>query len=286
LLKKILLSLVLLLLLAVLPPVAAVANGIVTIENATMPVMVSVIPRPAIAPGGGNGGSGETVYTPESPDGKVEITVPGDTVIRNSAGGVIPGYRVRVDDYPNPPAPPVDSHIIGLAYDFQPAGATFSPPVTLTFTLPEGIDISGLVLAFYDTATGEWVLLESTIDTEMGTITASMSHFTVFAVLAIPPAVEPTPVEPVVVVVEPSSPGPVTPAPPVEPPPTTPAPEPELVVPEPVPAPEPAPVEPVAPIDTGVSGWGPFGWALIGFGALLLIGLGIQWVIRRRHLSG
>jgi len=107
-----------------------------------------------------------------------------------------------------PPPPPEDAHIIGLAYDFGPARATFDPPITLEYTydpadLPElvydedigewvSFDEDYLVLAYYDEDIGEWVELEDcVVDTENKTITVPISHFTTFAIIARVPAAPP-----------------------------------------------------------------------------------------------
>jgi len=92
-----------------------------------------------------------------------------------------------------PPPPPEDAHVIGLVYDFGPDGATFEEAIILTFTydpdaLPEGVSEEDLVIAYF--VDGEWVELdECVIDTETNTITASVSHFTTFAVIGTPPTV-------------------------------------------------------------------------------------------------
>jgi len=104
-----------------------------------------------------------------------------------------------------PPPPPEDAHIIGLTYDLGPDGATFDPPIALTFTydrdaLPEGVAEEDLVLAYYDEESGEWVELVGVVDTENNTITASVPHFTTFAVIGRTPPEEeevPTVVPPV-----------------------------------------------------------------------------------------
>lgn len=84
----------------------------------------------------------------------------------------------------SPPAPPAAATIIGPAYDFGPAGATFDPPATLAFSfnplqLPIG---ASPTIAWWDG--NQWVPRDSTIDTEAGTISAAIEHFTSFAVLA------------------------------------------------------------------------------------------------------
>jgi len=98
--------------------------------------------------------------------------------------------KITIQPMTAPPAPPAQSSTIGLTYDLGPAGATFDPPITLTFdydpaSLPEGVDEAELSIAFYDSAAGEWVVLEGiTVDTVNNTISGKVSHFTAFAVMA------------------------------------------------------------------------------------------------------
>jgi len=93
-----------------------------------------------------------------------------------------------------PPPVPATSGIVGDAYEFSPAGANFNPPVTLTFTydpakVPEGIPQDNLGTAYQDTTTNEWVAIPSGIDPVNHTITAQVSHFTVFAIIGFRPPV-------------------------------------------------------------------------------------------------
>jgi hypothetical protein len=86
------------------------------------------------------------------------------------------------------PTPPENSNIIGIAYDFGPDGATFNPPLTLTYTydssmIPQGKDESDLTIALWDSVQQKWIELESTVDPETNTIQANISHFCAFAVI-------------------------------------------------------------------------------------------------------
>jgi hypothetical protein len=91
-----------------------------------------------------------------------------------------------------PPSLPDKTNRIGLAYDLQPDGSVFNPPLTLVFSysdtppsqIPEGVDEKNLVLAYWDKITGKWVELDCTVDPEANTITARVGHFTTFAALA------------------------------------------------------------------------------------------------------
>ena len=128
----------------------------------------------------------ETVIA-ESFDGLAYLTINEGTI------GLIEGEplsEISMVEMEEPPAPPEDSSVIGLVYDFGPDGATFDPPIILTITydellIPEGVAEENLVIAMWDEEAGEWVNLEDiTVDPETNTITAKVSHFTAFTVLA------------------------------------------------------------------------------------------------------
>jgi len=121
-----------------------------------------------------------------SEDGKLTMTIPEGTIALDAEGEPLETLEAAVDE--TPPDPPEDAHVIGLAYDFGPDGATFDPPITLKYTydpddLPEGVAEEDLVLAYYDEEAGEWVELDCVVDTENNVITAYVPHFTTFAII-------------------------------------------------------------------------------------------------------
>ena len=189
--------------------------------------------------------------TAESEDAKVELAVDEGTTGLTKQD--LPLSELSIIEMAEPPAPPADTDVIGLTYDLGPDGATFDPPITITFTydeadIPEGVDEEDLVIAFWDEETDEWVVLEDvTVDPVANTISASASHFTAFTVLAIiPPAPAPPTPAPA-----PPTPAPAPPTPAPAPP--TPAPAPPTPAPAP-PAPAPAPPAP-APAPPAVNWW-------------------------------
>jgi hypothetical protein len=242
-----------------------------------------VVPVPSVGGGGDGGGITDDVDRVSS-DGDLHISAPAGTVVHNAAGNTIPAYYIQVNSMASPPAPPENSSVIGLAYDLQPSGATFNPPIPLTFTydpaqVPDGADESELIIAFWDG--NQWVELDCIVDTDTHTITASVAHFTIFAVLATVPVVgEPTPVPPtpeppptprepdIVITIPPVSPKPpdvVVPAPPATP------------QPEPVPTPEvPSAVSP-EPEPSGMPFWG----YLLILAGVAIVGYSI-WLWRKR----
>lgn len=177
------------------------------------------------AGGGGGGGGGAALLIPpnipiDPATGRVTsttsltvdgamLTIPAGTVVRDAEGK--PLSRIT--------SATITAGSVGAiaAYDFGPSGTSFSPPIDLVIaydptTIPQGFSESGLVIRMWDGT--EWVDLDTTIDTVAHTATAKVSHFTIFALFAIPGAVTPSPA-PIAPTVTPT----VTPAPTPVPPP-------------------------------------------------------------------
>jgi len=143
--------------------------------------------------------SGEILETIEatSEDGTLTLTILEDTIALDKEDNPLETLEAEVDTS-HPPLPE-DTSIIGLAYDFGPDEATFDPPITLTRSydpndIPEGVAEEDLVLAWYDETGGRWVELSCIVDTENNTITASIEHFTTFAIIGATAPSEPAPV--------------------------------------------------------------------------------------------
>ena len=153
--------------------------------------------------GGGGGGSAGVTNVMESvtetgrftvdvtargEDGKVELTIHKNTIGKNRMGALL--SHITIVEKEAPPAPPTDSNVIGLVYNIGPDGATFDPPITMTFTydpalMPEGVAEKNLVIAIWDKEADEWVVIaDCTVSPEANTITAKVSHFTAFTILA------------------------------------------------------------------------------------------------------
>ena len=129
------------------------------------------------------------------PSGKVTVNINAGTKALDNDGNPLTNLTADANLTP-PPAP--EDYTVYMACSFGPDGATFDPPIVLTFDytpadIPENTDEENLVIAFYDSSVGEWVILDSEVDTVNHTITASVSHFTTFAILV--PQVESAPPE-------------------------------------------------------------------------------------------
>ncbi len=130
----------------------------------------------------------ETATIP-SADGRATLVIPEGTTGLDAEGD--PLSTVTITNVSPPDDPPSGSSILGITFDCEPSGATFDPPAELTFEynpnwLPPGATPDNLTIAYYDEDTGQWVELgaeDIVIDPETNTITARVSHFTVFSVL-------------------------------------------------------------------------------------------------------
>src|SRR5271157_4600293 len=121
-----------------------------------------------------------------SSDGLVSLSIPSGTVGLTANGTPLTQISILPDT--TLPAPTSGADIIGLTYDFEPSGATFNPAIYMKFTynpanIPSGGDETSLIMAFYSTSTGQWVTVPAVVDPVTHTITAQVSHFTLYSVM-------------------------------------------------------------------------------------------------------
>jgi len=134
-----------------------------------------------------------------SDDGIAALTFPQGTVALDGNGAPLEEVLIEtINTSALPPLPDTTTfRFAGYAYACSPSGATFTPPITLTFTLPEdawnALD-GDFSVQFYDEETGAWVDVPVTVDTASHTVTAEVSHFSVFALFEEEAAEKPTPV--------------------------------------------------------------------------------------------
>ncbi len=81
----------------------------------------------------------------------------------------------------------VASKIVSSVYDFSPNGTQFAKPVSMALRTTEGPAAGQkAVLAYLDHATNSWqVVPNSTYDASTSTVSAPISHFTIFAVILV-----------------------------------------------------------------------------------------------------
>jgi len=92
-----------------------------------------------------------------------------------------------------PPSPPKGYETV-MAFEFSSEGITFDPKADITFEyssaeIPEGASETQLRIATLGEDTSwQWVFIDSEIDTDANTITFPVTHFSVYALFAPPPA--------------------------------------------------------------------------------------------------
>jgi len=122
--------------------------------------------------------------TQKSADGQVEIDIPEGTTITMPPGEEWDAISVTPEPEVQVPPPPAGALVIGIPYNCQPSGISFNPPIDLVWQYQyDGEDEAQLKVAFFNTATGEWVVLPCVVDTENNTITAQVPHFTDFTII-------------------------------------------------------------------------------------------------------
>ncbi|MBI2869174.1 MAG: hypothetical protein HYX96_05050 [Chloroflexi bacterium] len=125
-------------------------------------------------------------YTGKSSDGKVAVTVKAGTRAVKKDG--LPLSHISAQKFTSPKPAPEHMKIVDL-YEFGPDGVTFDPAVSVTFSydyreLPPGFDENKLAVMTVD-VNGEWTRLEDFIvDPAARTVTAALTHFSVYAVVA------------------------------------------------------------------------------------------------------
>ena len=143
-------------------------------------------------------GEVQHTYIITSEDGVLNITIPEGTTACDCDGN--PLNLITAAVVTDPPPPPPGVNIVGPVFSLGPSGATFDPSITITFTydpvdIPADVAEADLKLAFYNDTTGEWLVLECTIDTENNIIIAQTSHFSDFTIISgvpLPPLPSPS----------------------------------------------------------------------------------------------
>jgi hypothetical protein len=121
----------------------------------------------------------------DSEDEVLSITLPEETTALDGDGEPLTFIQLDVAEIPAPE----QSGIIGLPYEVEPSGATFDPPITITWhydetELPPEVAEEELIITYLSDG-GEWIEIPSDIDYEEDEITAEISHLTIFALRAL-----------------------------------------------------------------------------------------------------
>lgn len=189
-------------------------------------ITVPPTPSPTAAPyhGGGGGGSGGNAMDTYTGTGTLKV---------NSAGVVLKSVKVNADDnvgsllvpigvtaldadgkplssislgpltgdeVPDVPAGAV-FQFAGYAYEAGPAGATFSPGITLTLEIPDDVwdtldpNNQQFAVKWYNPESGLWEEIQTTVSPGTKTVTATITHFSTYALFTEPGTTPVTPTE-------------------------------------------------------------------------------------------
>jgi beta propeller repeat protein len=131
----------------------------------------------------------------QSTDGRATVFISEGIVAKDASGN--PLSLITIKALPSGSLPKVAAGsafaFAGMAYEIGPDGATFSPPISLSFTLPQAQWGQDYSVKSFDQKTGTWQDLPTAFDAATGAITAQVSHLCTFALLAEPRAAPGTP---------------------------------------------------------------------------------------------
>ncbi len=118
-----------------------------------------------------------------SKDGEINIHIPKNTYCLDEKGKKLKGITIVEEKAPETPEGYV---LLGKAYDLGPDSATFKPYLRLTLAyedgdVPEGVEEENLYITYYDNG---WIPLDAVVNIEENKVSANITHFTNFAIMA------------------------------------------------------------------------------------------------------
>jgi beta propeller repeat protein len=131
--------------------------------------------------------------TLQSTDGLAAVIIHEGFVVKDTAGKPLSSITIRAIPEDNLPALPAGSGSAfhGMAYELQPDGATFSPPIAISFTIRQARWGHDYFIKTFDSASGTWEDVPAAYNPDSGVVTAEISHFCYIALFT--NAVVPTP---------------------------------------------------------------------------------------------
>jgi beta propeller repeat protein len=131
--------------------------------------------------------------TLQSTDGLAAVIIHEGFVVKDSAGKPLSSITIKATPKDSLPALPSGSAVAfdGMAYELQPDGATFSPPIAISFTIRQARWEHEYFIKTFDSTTGTWQDVPATYNPDTGVVTAEIAHFCYIALFT--KAVAPTP---------------------------------------------------------------------------------------------
>jgi PKD repeat protein len=134
-----------------------------------------------------------------STDGRAIISLAEGVVAKDARGKSLTEITIKTLPSENLPKVPSGSifTFAGMAYEIGPDGATFSPPMSLTFNLAQVHLGKDYTVKMFDKDSGTWQDLPATYDAAAGTVTVEASRLCCFALftgtMTVPPMTVATP---------------------------------------------------------------------------------------------
>jgi beta propeller repeat protein len=134
--------------------------------------------------------------TLQSADGLAIVSVGQGIVATNSTGASLSSITIKSIPDESVPGIPDGSAFTyaGMAYDLQPDGSTFSPAVSLNFTIPQARWGHDFMVKTYDEMNSVWLDVPAGYNPDTGIVTAQLSHFCTVALFAEAVTQAPSPV--------------------------------------------------------------------------------------------
>jgi hypothetical protein len=131
--------------------------------------------------------------TLQSTDGLAAVIIPEGFVVKDSTGNPLSSITIKAIPKDNLPALPAGSAVAfdGMAYELEPDGATFSPPIAISFTIRQARWGQDYIIKTYDPTSGTWQDVPTTYNPGTGLVSTEMSHFCYIALFT--KAIAPTP---------------------------------------------------------------------------------------------
>jgi PKD repeat protein len=122
----------------------------------------------------------------QSTDGLATVTLREGIAAKESTGKPLSSIAIKAIPADSVPAIPAGSVFAfqGIAYEFQPDSATFSPSIIINYTVPQARWGQEFIVKTFDTASGTWQDVPTRYDPNTGIVTAEVSHFCCFALFA------------------------------------------------------------------------------------------------------
>jgi beta propeller repeat protein len=122
----------------------------------------------------------------QSTDGLATVIVSEGIVAKDSTGNALSTLTIKAIPLESVPAIPAGSAFAfqNMAYDLQPDNATFSPAISINYTVPQARWGQDFMVKTFDTTSGTWQDVPSMYNPNTGVVTARISHFCCFALFS------------------------------------------------------------------------------------------------------